>query len=83
MFHNWTQSFDSIERFLSDCTERGTKREYVVAQSLLYPAYKKYCEDSNFHPRSKGTFFTRLDEDRTLEKFKSGVDKYKGIKLLK
>jgi len=83
MFHNWTQSFDSIERFLSDCTERGTKREYVVAQSLLYPAYKKYCEDSNFHPRSKGTFFTRLDEDRTLERFKSGVDKYKGIKLLK
>jgi putative DNA primase/helicase len=84
MFHSWTQSFDSIERFLSDCTERGTKRDgYVVPQSLLYQAYKKYCEDSNFHPRSKGTFFAQLDEDRTLEKAKSGVNKYNGIKLLK
>jgi putative DNA primase/helicase len=84
MFHSWTQSFDSIERFLSDCTVRSTTdRGCVESQSLLYQAYKKYCEDSNFHPRSKGTFFAQLDEDRTLEKIKSGVIKYKGIKLLK
>jgi len=81
MFSGWTQSFDSVSLFLSECVDFEPRKK--VLRAGLYAAYKKFCEESNYFPRKKGVFFDELRKIRNLteERFNDGVY-FKGLALV-
>jgi phage/plasmid-associated DNA primase len=81
MFSGWTQSFDSVSLFLSECVDFEPRKK--VLRAGLYAAYKKFCEESNYFPKKKGGFFDEIRKIRNLEeKLFEGKMYFRGLALV-
>ena len=81
MFSGWTQSFDSVSLFLSECVDFEPRKK--VLRAGLYAAYKKFCEESNYFPKKKGGFFDEVRKFKVVSEGKVGGDMcFKGLGLI-
>ena len=57
LFSQWTNSFDPVTLFLSECCSR----EGRVLTSAVYKVFDRFCEENGYFVVRKGQFFANLE----------------------